>query len=120
MHRRRSRSARRRRGRRYDDHDAVFLVAAASQVGLALTNARAFGQLAELNASLEDQVRERTAALEVANRDLNRSLRRRSQRPSEQLEQSQTSLMRADRLATLGRLDRRHRARGEHAARRRS
>lgn len=90
-------------GRPYGEHDARFLAAAASQVGLAITNARAFNQLAELNASLEDQVRERTAALEAANRDLNRSYAE-LRRAYEQLEQNQTSLMRADRLATLGRL----------------
>jgi signal transduction histidine kinase len=90
-------------GRSYDEHDSVFLAAAASQVGLALTNARAFDRLAQLNASLEDQVRERTAALEIANRDLGASYGA-VQSTLRQLEQSQASLMRADRLATLGRL----------------
>ncbi len=90
-------------GRSYNDDDSRFLAAAASQVGLAIVNARAFGQLADLNANLEDQVRERTAALEVANDDLNRSYAA-MQSAFRQLEQSQTSLMRADRLATLGRL----------------
>ncbi len=90
-------------GRSYNEQDTVFLAAAASQVGLAITNASAFSQLAELNAGLEDQVRERTEALEIANIDLNRSYAT-MQSAFRQLEQSQTSLMRADRLATLGRL----------------
>jgi signal transduction histidine kinase len=90
-------------GRAYNERDTAFLAAAASQVGLAITNANAFSQLAELNAGLEDQVRERTAALEIANRDLNRSYTT-MQSAFRQLEQSQASLMRADRLATLGRL----------------
>lgn len=90
-------------GRSYNQRDIAFLAAAASQVGLAMTNASAFGKLAELNANLEDQVRDRTAALEVANRDLERSYNA-AQSAFRQLEQSQTSLMRADRLSTLGRL----------------
>ena len=90
-------------GRSYTEHDTVYLAAAASQVGLAIINANAFSQLADLNAGLEGQVRERTAALEVANRDLNRSYTT-MQSAFQQLEQTQTSLMRADRLATLGRL----------------
>ena len=90
-------------GRSYNQRDGAFLAAAASQVGLAMTNASAFGKLAELNANLEDQVRDRTAALEIANRDLERSYNA-AQSAFRKLEQSQTSLMRADRLATLGRL----------------
>ena len=90
-------------GRSYGEQDALFLAAAASQVAMAISNARAFSQLADMNVKLEDQVRERTAELEVANRDLNSSyVAMRS--AFQQLEQSQTSLMRADRLATLGRL----------------
>jgi signal transduction histidine kinase len=90
-------------GRSYSEQDALFLAAAASQVAMAISNARAFSQLADMNVKLEDQVRERTGELEVANRDLNSSyVAMRS--AFQQLEQSQTSLMRADRLATLGRL----------------
>lgn len=90
-------------GRSYNPRDTAFLAAAASQVGLAMTNASAFGKLAELNANLEDQVRDRTAALEIANGDLERSYNA-ARSAFRQLEQSQASLMRADRLATLGRL----------------
>jgi signal transduction histidine kinase len=90
-------------GRPYNMDDIVFLRATASQVALALTNARAFAQLEELNAGLEEMVVERTGALANANRELNRSLED-TRGAYRQLELSQKSLMRADRLATLGRL----------------
>jgi signal transduction histidine kinase len=83
-------------GRPYGSDDVVFLRAAASQVALGLTNARAFAQLGELNVSLEEMVVERTAKL-------NRSLEE-LRAAYQQLELNQASLMRADRLATLGRL----------------
>jgi len=92
-----------RSGYPYTMHDIAFLQTAASQVALAMTNAAAFDRLAELNLSLEGQVRERTAALENANRELNRSLED-LRSAYQKLETSQTSLIRADRLATLGRL----------------
>lgn len=83
--------------------DSEFLAAASGQVALALTTAAAFGQLALLNADLEQQVRQRTAALEVANAEVHRSLAE-LRAAYAQLERSQASLLRADRLATLGRL----------------
>ena len=92
-----------RSGRAYGFHDIALLQAAASQVALGLANAQAFDELAALNASLEDQVRERTAALETANDGLARSLEE-LQGAYSRLERNQTSLVRADRLATLGRL----------------
>jgi signal transduction histidine kinase len=90
-------------GHAYSIHDVAFLRTLANQLVLAMSNALAFDQLEKLNAGLEQQVRERTAALESSNGELNRSLAdlREAYR---QLEQSQASLMRADRLATLGRL----------------
>jgi signal transduction histidine kinase len=90
-------------GRAYAPGDTGFLVAVANQVALGLTNAHAFTQLAALNASLEAQVSERTAALEAAHREVSRSLGN-LRGAYEQLERNQTSLMRSDRLATLGRL----------------
>ena len=90
-------------GRPYTMHDGAFLRAAASQVALALTNARAFVQLEELNANLELQVHERTAELELANSELNLSVEQ-VRGAYRQLERSQVSLVRADRMATLGRL----------------
>lgn len=100
----------RRSGHLYSAHDLNFLKAALNQVALALATADAFGQLdasnrnlERLNESLEEQVRERTAALKASNMELNDSLSR-LQEAYGQLEQSQASLLRADRLATLGQL----------------
>jgi signal transduction histidine kinase len=90
-------------GHAYSVHDIAFLRTAANQISLALTNALAFGQLEELNFSLERKVRERTSALRAANTELNGSLDKLREAYG-QLEQSQASLLRADRLATLGRL----------------
>jgi signal transduction histidine kinase len=90
-------------GHRYTVHDIEFLRAAASQLALALTNADAFARLEALNASLEAQVRERTASLEKANQYLAHSLEE-LQAASEHVERNQASLVRAERLATLGRL----------------
>ena len=90
-------------GRPYSVHDIAFLRTAASQIALALTNALAFGQLEELNANLEHKVRERTGALRATNAELNRSVNK-LQEAYGQLERSHASLLRADRLATLGRL----------------
>jgi len=90
-------------GRAYTNTDTGFLVAVANQVALGLTNAHAFTQLAALNAGLEAQVSERTAALEAAHREVSRSLGN-LRGAYEQLERNQMSLMRSDRLATLGRL----------------
>jgi signal transduction histidine kinase len=95
--------SRRGSGHHYGIQDGAFLRAAAGQIALALTNARAFAQLEELNATLERQVRERTAALETANAELSVSVGE-QRRAYQQLERSQTSLVRAERLATLGRL----------------
>lgn len=97
-------------GQPYTARDIVFLRIAANQIALALSNAGAFDQLGtlnrhleRLNEDLEVQVRERTADLEASNAELNRSLDK-LQAAYGQLEQGQSSLLRADRLATLGRL----------------
>ena len=90
-------------GRPYTTHDASFLRTIGNQLALAILNARAFGQLEGLNVGLEAQVRDRTAALERTNDELNRSLNE-LHRAYQALERNQASLMRADRLATLGRL----------------
>jgi signal transduction histidine kinase len=90
-------------GRTYNDRDVAFLRGVASQVAMALASAEAFGELERLNASLEQQVQERTAALQEANGDLKRSYED-VRVAYQQLEKSQESLMRSDRLATLGRL----------------
>ena len=90
-------------GRPYTIHDITFLRAAATQVALGFANARSFSQLEALNASLERQVAERTAALATANEELSRSIAE-VRDAYERLERSQASLVRADRLAMLGRL----------------
>lgn len=90
-------------GRAYTNGDTGFLLGVANQVALGLTNAHSFTQLAALNTGLEAQVSERTAALEAAHREVSRSLGN-LRSAYEQLERNQMSLMRSDRLATLGRL----------------
>lgn len=101
----------RRASRRpYTPHDLAFLRTAAYQIALGLLGSAAFDQLeglnqrlAQLNARLEEQVAERTAAVEQKNAELNRSLAE-LQRAYRQLEQHHAGLLRAERLATLGRL----------------
>jgi signal transduction histidine kinase len=90
-------------GRSYNVHDSTLLMTVAGQVSLAMATARAFESLADLNASLEDQVADRTAQLADANRELSTYVAQ-LQEAYRRLEQSQKSLLRADRLATLGRL----------------
>jgi signal transduction histidine kinase len=90
-------------GRPYDVNDVTFLETVTSQVALAMTNAGAFARLADLNAHLEEEVRDRTASLEQANIDLAASLGE-LQGAYARLERNQASLVRAERLATLGRL----------------
>jgi signal transduction histidine kinase len=118
-------------GRAYTMNDIAFLRTAGNQIALALTNAAAFGQLEELNTNLERIVRERTRALHDSNAELNLSVKKlqeaygwvrertsalhdsnaelnrslsKLQEAYRRLEQSQASLLRTDRLATLGRL----------------
>ena len=92
-----------RSGRVFSAHDMSFLDTAANQISLAVANAFAFDRLEHLNESLEEQVIERTAKLHDANTQLNRSLGQ-LQEAYRELEKNQASLLRADRLATLGRL----------------
>jgi signal transduction histidine kinase len=90
-------------GYSYNLHDSALLETMARQVALAMATARAFGDLERLNADLERQVEGRTRELGVANRELEGSVAR-LRRAYAMLEESQKSLVRADRLATLGRL----------------
>lgn len=90
-------------GHPYGINDDTFLRASANQLALAITSAGAFAELAGLNSRLEEQVRERTRALQSANYELNGSLDE-LRGAYDRLERNQASLMRADRLATLGRL----------------
>jgi signal transduction histidine kinase len=100
----------RQSGKPYDERDVGLARAAANIIGLALNTAAALEQLSSLygdlesaNERLESQVRERTSELHSTNEELAHSLRR-LRAAYQQLEQSQASLLRADRLATLGRL----------------
>lgn len=97
-------------GRSYSAQDIRFLRTASDQIALALSNVVAFDQLdrlnqhlEQLNQTLERQVRERTAALHATNEELNQSLQKLKD-AYQQLERTHDSLLRADRLATLGRL----------------
>src|SRR5262249_29687657 len=90
-------------GTAYGVHDIAFLRAVTRHLALGLTSAGAFARLEELNDNLEREVQQRTAALERTNAYLTRSLTE-LQDAYGQLERNQTSLMRADRLSTLGRL----------------
>ncbi len=99
-----------RSGGPYNSHDIAFLETAANQISLAVANAMAFDQLGDLNRHLEElneglevQVASRTAELNGANEELNRSLGK-LQITHRELEKNHASLLRADRLATLGRL----------------
>src|SRR5439155_1577431 len=59
-----------RSGLFYTAADAEFLRALANSTAIALENASSYEALAELNLRLEDRVRERTAQLQDANREL--------------------------------------------------
>jgi signal transduction histidine kinase len=101
----------RRASRRpYTPHDLGFLRTAAYQIALGLLGSTAFDQLeglnqrlGQLNARLEEQVAERTAAVEQKNAELNCSLAE-LKGAYRQLERHHAGLLRAERLATLGRL----------------
>lgn len=90
-------------GRAYSSHDMSFLDTAANQISLAVANALAFDRLEHLNENLEEQVIERTAKLNEANSELNNSLAK-LRGAYDELQKRQDGLLRADRLATLGRL----------------
>ncbi|HXJ37478.1 MAG TPA: ATP-binding protein [Candidatus Eisenbacteria bacterium] len=85
-----------RSGLFYTAGDADFLRAVAHQAVIALENARSYQALADLNARLEDRVRERTAQLEEANAELNRAYG--------ELQTAQVQLVQSEKMASLGRL----------------
>jgi signal transduction histidine kinase len=96
--------------RSYTTHDLTFLRSAAYQIALALLGSAAIDlldaanqRLADLNAGLEREVGDRTAALQAKNAELNDSLAD-LQRAYRRLESHQAGLLRAERLAALGRL----------------
>jgi signal transduction histidine kinase len=85
-----------RSGLFYSASDAEFLRALANQAAIALGNARTYEALVELNAKLEERVRERTAQLETTNRELAGAYT--------ELKTAEVHLVQAEKMASLGRL----------------
>ncbi len=93
----------RRSGKYYTADDAQFLRMLANQTALSIRHAEAYQALHALTLTLEQKVAERTAELGQANTELHDSLARLGDAYRE-LEQSQENLVRAEKMATLGRL----------------
>jgi signal transduction histidine kinase len=85
-----------RSGLLYGSTDVEFLRALANQAAIALGNARTYETLAELNARLEERVRDRTAELETANREVAAAYA--------ELKQAEVQLVQSEKMASLGRL----------------
>jgi signal transduction histidine kinase len=85
-----------RSGLFYRATDVEFLRALANQAAIALENARTYEALVELNARLEHRVRERTAQLEGANRELAEAYA--------ELKNAEVQLVQSEKMASLGRL----------------
>jgi signal transduction histidine kinase len=80
----------------YTAGDAEFLQALAHQAAIALENARSYEALIDLNARLEERVRERTAQLEITNRELGVAYG--------ELKTAEAQIVHAEKMASLGRL----------------
>src|SRR5207249_2748347 len=85
-----------RSGLFYAAGDAEFLQTLAHQAAIALENARSYEAVVELNARLEERVRERTAQLEGANRQLAGAYA--------ELKSAEGQLVHSEKMASLGRL----------------
>ncbi len=83
--------------------DIDFLCALANQGALSISNARAYQAIQEFNADLERKVDERTQELAKTNAELQTSLRQLGQ-AYQDLQRSQENLLRAEKMAALGRL----------------
>ena len=83
--------------------DRDFLSTFANQSALSIANARAYTAIEDLNAGLEGKVEERTQELAKANNELQTSLTQ-LELTYHSLQRSQESLLRAEKMAALGRL----------------
>lgn len=83
--------------------DLDFLRTLANQSALSIANALAYQEIQTLNAALEKKVEERTQELAHANEELHVSLEQ-LERAYRQLQHSQESLFRTEKMAVLGRL----------------
>ncbi|HLY37317.1 MAG TPA: ATP-binding protein [Candidatus Binatia bacterium] len=85
-----------RSGLGYGADDVEFLRALANQAAIALANAATYEALVALNTRLEEGVRERTAQLQGANRELAEAYA--------ELKTAEVQLVRSEKMASLGRL----------------
>jgi len=85
-----------RSGLRWTADDLAFLGAVANHAAIALENARSYEVLVDLNARLEERVRERTAQLEVMHQELASAYA--------DLKSAETQLVHSEKMASLGRL----------------
>lgn len=83
--------------------DIDFLSALANQSTLSIANALAYQEIQAFNVDLERKVQERTQALAETNTELHTSLERLEQAYHD-LQRSQAQLLRAEKMADLGRL----------------
>lgn len=83
--------------------DIDFLSTLANQSALSIVNALAYQEIQTLNADLEKKVEERTQALARTNTKLHLSLEQLEQAYRD-LQRSQENLLRAEKMAALGRL----------------
>lgn len=90
-------------GRFFSADDQTFLLTLANQSALSISNARAYQAIQDFNAALERKVDERTQQLGRANEELQLSLRQLEQAYRE-VQHSQENLLRAEKMAALGRL----------------
>jgi len=85
-----------RSGLRWTPDDLEFLGAVANHAAIALENARSYETLVDLNARLEERVRERTAQLEVMHQELASAYA--------DLKSAESQLVHSEKMASLGRL----------------
>jgi signal transduction histidine kinase len=87
----------------FSGDDIDFLSTLANQSAVSITNALTYQEVQTLNSDLEQKVKQRTQDLAQANGQLTVLLAER-EKAYEELQRSQAGLVRAERLAALGRL----------------